>query len=65
MNAPIVAASLLLCVLLAACTEVPPPYADDNTPGYTGRTIVLGNNSTIADDAEATYMQQKGAVGPG
>jgi hypothetical protein len=65
MNAPNVAASLILCALLAACTEVPPLHADANTPGYTGRTIVLGDSSTIADDAEATYMQQKGAYGPG
>jgi hypothetical protein len=65
MNAPIVAASLLLGALLAACTEAPPPYADNNTPGYTGRTIVLGNNSTIADDAAATYMQRNGALYPG
>ena len=34
-----------------------------NVPGGTGRTIVRGNNSTIAGDAEATRMQQTGASG--
>ncbi len=37
--------------------------ANPNVPGATGRTIALGNNSTIAGDAEATRMQQTGAVG--
>ncbi len=37
--------------------------ANLNVPGATGRTIIRGNNSTIARDAEATEMQQTGAVG--
>jgi hypothetical protein len=32
---------------------------DPNTPGATGRTVVIGSNSTIAGDALATYYQQK------
>ena len=32
-------------------------------PGFTGRTVVRGNNSTIGGDAEATRMQQTGMVG--
>ena len=34
-----------------------------NIPGATGRTIVLGDNSTIAGDALATEMQRTGAYG--
>ncbi len=34
-----------------------------NTPGATGRTIVIGDNSTIAGDAEATRMRQTGSYG--
>jgi hypothetical protein len=36
-----------------------------NTPGSTGRTIVIGNNSTIAGDAVATEQQQKWPLGRG
>jgi hypothetical protein len=36
---------------------------DPNVPGATGRTIVLGDNSTIAGDALATQMQRTGAYG--
>ena len=52
-------AAMALCALLGACTQAPPPNADANTPGYTGATIIPGNNSTIADNAGATYLQQK------
>jgi hypothetical protein len=38
---------------------VPPAGANANTPGWTGTTVVLGNNSTIAGDAQATYLEQK------
>ena len=57
------AASLL--VLLAAC-GVPRGNAGGGqaaptakTPGWTGSTVVPGNNSTIAGDAAATYQQQR------
>jgi hypothetical protein len=39
--------------------------ADPNVPGATGRTIVLGNHSTIAGNAEATRFQQTGAISGG
>ncbi len=61
MTIPTVAAPLLLCAtLLAGCaTTTPPQTANADTPGYTGRTVLIGNNSTLAGDAEATYRQQK------
>jgi hypothetical protein len=36
--------------------------ADPNVPGATGRTIVLGDPSTIAGDAAATEMERTGAI---
>jgi hypothetical protein len=36
--------------------------ADPNVPGATGRTIVLGDSSTIAGDASATRAQQTGGM---
>jgi hypothetical protein len=33
-------------------------------PGATGRTIVWGDPSTIAGDAQATRMQQTGSITP-
>ena len=33
--------------------------AGPNTPGWTGKTFVLGNTSTVAGDAAATELQQK------
>jgi hypothetical protein len=56
------AASLLLA--LGACSVPPNAGANQaaqnaNTPGWTGRTFVLGSNSTVGGDAEATYNQQK------
>jgi hypothetical protein len=52
--------ALALCALTAACaTPVPPANASANTPGWTGTTVVVGNNSTIAGNAQATYLQQK------
>jgi hypothetical protein len=53
------ALAIALCALLAACTEAPPPNANANTPGFTGTTVVPGNNSTVAGNAEATYINQK------
>jgi hypothetical protein len=37
--------------------------ANPNVPGATGRTIVPGDNSTIAGDAEATEMFRTGSYG--
>jgi hypothetical protein len=39
--------------------------ANRHTPGYTGSTIVPGDNSTISGDSAATRMQQEGAYGRG
>jgi hypothetical protein len=36
-----------------------------NTPGWTGSTVVVGNTSTVAGDAAATYQQQKWPLGRG
>ena len=54
--------------LLAACATLPPGMTasagpDQDQPGWTGRTQVVGNNSTVASNAEATYIQQKWGVG--
>ena len=38
---------------------------DPNVPGATGRTIVIGDPSTIAGDAAATRMLQTGDYGGG
>jgi hypothetical protein len=53
------AIALALCALLAACAEAPPQNANAHTPGFTGNTIVRGNNSSLAGNADATYLQQK------
>jgi hypothetical protein len=55
----IVATFVALTVIAATAPVV--NAADDNTPGYTGQTIVRGTNSTIAGDAAATRMQQTGS----
>ncbi|HET6605069.1 MAG TPA: hypothetical protein VFG62_00275 [Rhodopila sp.] len=57
MTGPTVAVAV--CALLAACTQGAPPGADANTPGFTGTTIVRGNNSTLQGNTDATYQQQK------
>jgi hypothetical protein len=59
------AVSLLLA--LGACS-VPAVDANqaarnENTPGWTGRTVVIGSTSTIAGNALATYDQQKWQLG--
>ena len=48
-------------MILAGCAAPVDMQAarDPNTPGATGRTVVIGSNSTIAGDAGATYYQQK------
>jgi hypothetical protein len=37
---------------------------DPNTPGWTGRTVIVGSHSTIAADAVATEQQQKWPLNP-
>jgi hypothetical protein len=51
--------------LLAGCVQATPDAASagSNTPGWTGRTVVVGNNSTINDDLQATYWAQKWGIG--
>jgi hypothetical protein len=58
-------------------TTVPPPYPSRSAeqgvppsqnpyvPGATGRTIVQGTNSTMADDSRATVEQRTGTVATG
>jgi hypothetical protein len=52
-------------VLLAGCTQIPSQTADagPDTPGWTGRTVVVGSRSTINDDLQATYWAQKWGIG--
>jgi hypothetical protein len=35
-----------------------------DTPGWTGRTLVMGSHSTVAGDAAATEQQQKWPFNP-
>jgi hypothetical protein len=52
--------------LLAGCapeTGATTASAGPDTPGWTGRTMVVGSSSTIAGAAEATYIAQKWGVG--
>jgi hypothetical protein len=62
----LVGASVL--VVLGACTVPPTPNPDQaaenaKLPGWTGRTFVMGSSSTVAGNADATYIQQKWGVG--
>jgi hypothetical protein len=66
LQAILLAAPLLAVCFLGGCSPVPGATTaaiGPDTPGFTGRTIVIGNNSTIAGDAVATEMQQKWPVG--
>ena len=59
------AALAIALPVLAACAT-PPEFAGDggsDRPGWTGRTQVVGNNSTVAGNAAATYLQQKWGIG--
>lgn len=60
------------CLLLAlgACTAPVNVTADEaarnaTTPGWTGRTFVIGSTSSVAGSAVATFNQQKWQLGPG
>jgi hypothetical protein len=51
---------------LAGCAQNPPvdlASAGPNTPGWTGRSFVVGSNSSINDDLQATYWAQKWGIG--
>jgi hypothetical protein len=57
-------APLFACIALSGCAQSPNMAATGpNTPGWTGQTVVPGNNSTLAGNAEATYQQQKWPLG--
>ena len=64
-RATLLAGPLLAIALLSGCAQ--PTGASvaltPDTPGSTGRTIVPGNNSSVAGDAAATEMQQKWPIG--
>jgi hypothetical protein len=68
MRAAISTVSLL--VVLGGCTApssnggVNVTAQSTDTAGWTGRTFVVGSHSTVAGDAEATYLQQKWGVAP-
>jgi hypothetical protein len=49
--------AFLIAVTMTACSQNTPPTPGG--PGWTGQTVVIGNNSTIAGNAEATYQQQR------
>ena len=40
------------------------PTRSSGVPGDTGRTKVIGSNSTVAGDAQATDQQRKWPLGP-
>ena len=46
-----------------AAVPVLPDAKNPNFPGATGRTVVLGDSSTIAGDRAATVIQREGAYG--
>ena len=57
-----------LLIVLGACSVPPAPNAaqaaaNAKAPGWTGTTYVVGSTSTVAGDADATYLQQKWGVG--
>jgi hypothetical protein len=60
----LIAAAILTVVTgCAAATTADRQPAGSAAPGWTGRTQVVGNNSTVAGNDEATYLQQKWGVG--
>ena len=62
----ILTAGWVLAILqLGACASGQGVAAGPSTPGWTGRTVVLGNNSTIVGNAAATELQQKWPLGRG
>jgi hypothetical protein len=51
--------------LLVGCAQTPPDMAKvgPDTPGWTGRTMIVGSNSSINDDLQTTYWAQKWGIG--
>ncbi|MDR3531633.1 MAG: hypothetical protein P4L90_13905 [Rhodopila sp.] len=60
----LLAGALMTAFLSGACTQSTADAGNPNVPGATGKTIVPGSTSTVAGDADATYMQQKWQLGP-
>jgi hypothetical protein len=62
----ILAVPFLAALGLGGCTAPGDmSAAGPGTPGWTGRTAVIGNTSTVAGDAGATEQQQKWPLGRG
>jgi hypothetical protein len=59
------AAALLLGLLVSGCVQATGQTAGPGTPGWTGRSVIVGNKSTITGDAAATENQQKWPLGRG
>jgi hypothetical protein len=57
------AVSLVFALVACSPPGAGPALADAHAPGWTGRTIVSGNNSTVAGDAQATGWAQRWAIG--
>jgi hypothetical protein len=55
----------VIVALLTGCVQTPVGSASvgPDTPGWTGRTVVVGSSSTISGAAEATYLSQKWGFG--
>ncbi len=53
------ASSLLIMVTACSVPDYTATAMNDHTPGWTGRTLIPGNTSTVAGDAAATNSQQK------
>ena len=58
-----VLASMIACLGGCAQNPIDSASAGPNTPGWTGRTVVVGSRSTIAGAAEATDWSQKWGIG--
>ena len=52
---------VFIAAVLAGCAPAPVADAGPATPGWTGRTVVLG--STSVGNPEATFDQQKWQMG--
>jgi hypothetical protein len=65
MRSVIPATAMLLALGACSGPAASPDQAalNANTPGWTGSTFVVGSTSTVAGDAQATYLQQKWGIG--
>jgi hypothetical protein len=68
MNMRLILLAGLLLGVSAGCsvpqTGIAGADGNASTPGWTGSTVVIGSNSSVAGDAAATYQQQKWQLGP-